>query len=108
MRIAAGVLPGAVRDIAGDDDRRGIACARHAGKIRCADKENQARKSRGQVMSLKIFVPRDSAALALGADAVAQAILAEAARRNMDVNLVRNGSRGMLWLEPLVEVQTAK
>jgi len=59
-------------------------------------------------MSIKIFVPRDSAALALGADAVAQAILAEAARRNMDVKLVRNGSRGMLWLEPLVEVQTAK
>ena len=59
-------------------------------------------------MSIRIFVPRDSAALALGADAVAQAILAEAARRNMDVNLVRNGSRGMLWLEPLVEVQTAK
>ena len=59
-------------------------------------------------MSLKIFVPRDSAALALGADDVAQAILAEAARRNMAVELVRNGSRGMLWLEPLVEVQTAR
>jgi formate dehydrogenase iron-sulfur subunit len=59
-------------------------------------------------MSIKIFVPRDSAALALGADAVTQAILAEAARRNMDVQLVRNGSRGMLWLEPLVEVQTEK
>ncbi|HEY8888042.1 MAG TPA: NADH-quinone oxidoreductase subunit NuoF [Gallionella sp.] len=59
-------------------------------------------------MSIRIFVPRDSAALALGADAVAQAILAEAARRNIDVELVRNGSRGMLWLEPLVEVQTAK
>jgi len=59
-------------------------------------------------MSIRIFVPRDSAALALGADAVAQAILAEAERRNIDVELVRNGSRGMLWLEPLVEVQTAK
>jgi len=58
-------------------------------------------------MSIKIFVPRDSAALALGADAVAQAILAEAARRKLDITLVRNGSRGMLWLEPLVEVQTA-
>ena len=57
-------------------------------------------------MSVKIFVPRDSVALALGADAVAQAILAEAARRKIDVSLVRNGSRGMLWLEPLVEVQT--
>ncbi len=59
-------------------------------------------------MSVKIFVPGDSAALALGADAVAQAILAEAARRKVDVNLVRNGSRGMLWLETLVEVQTVK
>jgi len=59
-------------------------------------------------MSIKIFVPRDSAALALGADAVAQAILAEAARRKLDITLVRNGSRGMLWLEPLVEVQTAR
>ena len=59
-------------------------------------------------MSIMIYVPRDSAALALGADAVAQAIRAEAARRNIDVKLVRNGSRGMLWLEPLVEVQTAK
>lgn len=59
-------------------------------------------------MSIKIFIPRDSVALALGADDIAQAILAEAARRKVDVTLVRNGSRGMLWLEPLVEVQTAK
>ncbi|MGA7750103.1 MAG: formate dehydrogenase, partial [Gallionella sp.] len=59
-------------------------------------------------MSIKIFVPRDSAALALDADAVARAIQFEAARRNIGVSLVRNGSRGMLWLEPLVEVQTAK
>jgi len=59
-------------------------------------------------MSIKIFVPRDSAALALGADTVAQTILAEAKRRNIAVNMIRNGSRGMLWLEPLVEVQTAK
>ncbi len=59
-------------------------------------------------MSVKIFVPGDSAALALGADAVAQTILAEAARRDIDVNLVRNGSRGMFWLEPLVEVQTTQ
>ncbi len=55
-------------------------------------------------MSVKIFVPRDSTALALGADEVAAAIAAEAARRGIDVELVRNGSRGMFWLEPLVEV----
>lgn len=57
-------------------------------------------------MSVKIFVPADSAALALGADDVAQRISAEAARRNISITLVRNGSRGMFWLEPLVEVQT--
>ena len=55
---------------------------------------------------MHIYVPRDSTALALGADAVAAAIALEAARRQVDVTIVRNGTRGMLWLEPLVEVQT--
>jgi len=53
-----------------------------------------------------IYVPRDSAALAAGADEVAAAIAAEAAHRGQAVTLVRNGSRGLFWLEPLVEVQT--
>lgn len=57
-------------------------------------------------MSVTIFVPRDSTALALGADEVAQAIAREAAERGIDIHLVRNGSRGMFWLEPLVEVKT--
>lgn len=55
---------------------------------------------------MKIYVPRDAAAKALGADAVAAAIEDEAARRGVTVELVRNGSRGMVWLEPLVEVVT--
>jgi len=55
----------------------------------------------------RIFVPADSAALALGADAVAVAIADEAARRQLSVQIVRTGSRGMHWLEPLVEVETA-
>lgn len=58
-------------------------------------------------MSTRIHVPRDSAALAVGADALARAIEAEAARRGVAIELVRNGSRGLLWLEPLVEVGTA-
>jgi len=58
-------------------------------------------------MSTTVYVPRDATALALGAEAVATAIAAEAARRKLDVRLVRNGSRGAFWLEPLVEVQTA-
>ena len=56
---------------------------------------------------MKIYVPRDAAAKALGADAVAAAIQAEAARRGLNVTVIRNGTRGMVWLEPLVEVETA-
>ncbi|MDZ7908007.1 MAG: NADH-ubiquinone oxidoreductase-F iron-sulfur binding region domain-containing protein [Gemmobacter sp.] len=55
---------------------------------------------------MKIYVPRDAAAKALGADAVATAIETEARRRALDVTMIRNGSRGMIWLEPLVEVET--
>jgi len=53
-----------------------------------------------------VYVPRDAAALAMGADAVARAIEQEAQRRGQPVTVVRNGSRGLLWLEPLVEVAT--
>ena len=55
---------------------------------------------------MKIFVPLDSAAKALGADDVADAIAREATVRGLDVRIVRNGTRGMVWLEPLVEVET--
>ena len=57
---------------------------------------------------IKIYVPRDSAALALGADEVAALIVLEARKRKVDIELVRNSSRGMFWLEPLVEVATKK
>ncbi len=53
-----------------------------------------------------VYVPRDSAACGVGADETAAAIAREAARRQLDIRIVRNGSRGLLWLEPLVEVQT--
>ncbi len=56
----------------------------------------------------KVFVPRDAAALSVGADDVAAAIEAEAKKLGKDVHVIRNGSRGMLFLEPLVEVETAK
>jgi formate dehydrogenase iron-sulfur subunit len=55
---------------------------------------------------IKLYVPRDSAALAVGADEVAEALQAECAKRGLAVEIVRNGSRGMFWLEPLVEVAT--
>jgi len=59
-------------------------------------------------MTIKIFVPRDSSALSLGADKVALAVAGEAARRGANVEIVRNGSRGMFWLETMVEVSTSR
>ena len=56
-------------------------------------------------MTVKIYVPRDAAALSLGAEKVAKAITQEIAARGLDATVVRNGSRGMFWLEPLVEVE---
>jgi formate dehydrogenase iron-sulfur subunit len=57
--------------------------------------------------SVRIYVPGDAAAVALGADDVADAIKKTAARSKAPIEVVRNGSRGMHWLEPLVEVVTA-
>jgi formate dehydrogenase iron-sulfur subunit len=57
---------------------------------------------------LKVYVPLDAAALSVGADAVAAALAAEGGKRGLPVEIIRNGSRGMLWLEPLVEVETTQ
>ena len=57
-------------------------------------------------MTLRLYIPRDAAALAVGADEVATAIRAAAARRNVAVEIIRIGSRGLFWLEPMVEVAT--
>ena len=56
-------------------------------------------------MIVNVYVPCDAAALSVGADDVANAILKHSKGK---VNIIRNGSRGMLWLEPLVEVETPK
>jgi formate dehydrogenase iron-sulfur subunit len=54
----------------------------------------------------RIFIPQDVAALAVGANKVAAKIAAEAHARGVAVEIVRTGSRGMLFLEPLIEVET--
>ncbi|HEU0217845.1 MAG TPA: NADH-quinone oxidoreductase subunit NuoF [Stellaceae bacterium] len=54
----------------------------------------------------RIFVPRDAGALALGSDEVERAIIAAERRRGLDIEIVRTGSRGLFWLEPMVEVET--
>lgn len=55
---------------------------------------------------LKIFVPQDATAKALGADEVASAIEQAALLNDISIDMVRNGSRGLFWLEPLVEIET--
>src|SRR6188474_3005132 len=57
-------------------------------------------------MKATVYVPKDSGALSLGAEAVATGVQAEARKRGHELQLLRNGSRGMYWLEPLVEVVT--
>ena len=57
-------------------------------------------------MSVRVFVPGDSTACALGADQVAAALVEQARSRGLDIDLVRNGSRGLFWLEPLIEIET--
>lgn len=54
---------------------------------------------------VKIFVPMDTTACALGAEAVAAEVAWQASNREVDVELIRNGSRGAFWLEPMVEIE---
>ncbi|MCH1879252.1 NADH-quinone oxidoreductase subunit NuoF [Alcaligenes ammonioxydans] len=58
--------------------------------------------------TITVYIPRDTAAVAMGAHQLARQLAAQAKERGLDVQIVRNGSRGLLWLEPMVEVQTAE
>jgi formate dehydrogenase iron-sulfur subunit len=57
-------------------------------------------------MKAVVWVPNDSAAVSVGATDVAQAIELESKKRGLDVTVKRNGTRGLFYLEPLVEVET--
>jgi formate dehydrogenase iron-sulfur subunit len=59
-------------------------------------------------MTTRIFVSRDAGAVAVGADEVARALEQAAAKKGASIEIVRTGSRGLYWLEPMVEVATAK
>ena len=56
-------------------------------------------------MTIRIFVPRDAAAVACGAEEVAKTVADAAKTAKIEAHIVRNGSRGMLWLEPLLEIE---
>src|SRR5271154_4245671 len=97
----AGVLPRQLRMLARDCGRRGSLWPRQPGSLR----PNHFRRYAGEAaMTAVVYVPRDSSAVSLGADAVAEAIRNEAASRKLEVKIVRNGSRGMFSHEPMVEV----
>ena len=55
-------------------------------------------------MSIRIYISRDSGALCVGAQDVAMQFFKLAEQKGLDIEIVRTGSRGMYWLEPLVEV----
>jgi formate dehydrogenase iron-sulfur subunit len=58
-------------------------------------------------MTMRLFIPRDAGAVAVGADEVALAFEQAAATSGIAVDIVRTGSRGLYWLEPMVEVATS-
>jgi formate dehydrogenase iron-sulfur subunit len=57
-------------------------------------------------MTVRIYIPRDAAAIAVGADDVAMAVSRAASAAGRSVEIVRTGSRGMMWLEPLLEIES--
>jgi len=58
-----------------------------------------------ETLPVRIFIPSDTTACALGADAVADEVALQARSRGLDIEIIRNGSRGAFWLEPLLEVE---
>ena len=56
----------------------------------------------------KIYLPADVVAIALGADRVLRTLMDEAGRRGLTIDVVRTGTRGAIWMEPLLEVETAE
>lgn len=55
--------------------------------------------------SATLFIPRDTTACARGADQIALAAAEAIDKQDLDLRIVRNGSRGLYWLEPLVEIE---
>ena len=56
-------------------------------------------------MTTQIYISRDAAAQALGADETLAALQAAAQAGGAALSIKRVGSRGMVWLEPLVEIE---
>src|SRR5271168_2227955 len=59
-------------------------------------------------MTARLFISRDAGSLALGADEVEHAIIVAERSRGLKIEIVRTGSRGLFWLEPMIEIATAE
>ena len=57
-------------------------------------------------MMIQLYLPKETTALSLGAQEVAESLLSTAAALGREISLTRTGSRGLFWLEPLLEVDT--
>jgi formate dehydrogenase iron-sulfur subunit len=57
-------------------------------------------------LTVRFYISRDAASIAVGADEVSHALRAAAASRGLSIEIVRTGSRGLFWLEPMIEVET--
>ena len=55
---------------------------------------------------IKLYVPRDTTTIALGADEVAAGLHSGIVAQGLPLSIVRNGSRGLYWLEPMLELET--
>src|SRR6267143_3197267 len=72
---------------------------------RTAERSPHRRAGRGgPAMSLRIFVSRDAGAVAVGADEVALVLGLAARKRGTEIEIIRTGSRGLYWLEPMIEI----
>src|SRR5467141_4207151 len=76
---------------------------------RTAERSPHRRAGRGgAAMTLRIFVSRDAGAVAVGADEVALVLGLAAGQRGIEIEIIRTGSRGLYWLEPMIEVATSQ
>lgn len=57
-------------------------------------------------MSVRVFIARDAGAISVGADEVAAGLSAAAGQRGTEIEIVRTGSHGLYWAEPMVEIAT--
>ncbi|ACO73281.1 Respiratory-chain NADH dehydrogenase domain, 51 kDa subunit [Laribacter hongkongensis HLHK9] len=101
--LRAGVLPRCLCLFTGTGAGRPATCPRYARQV-----AGTAGPAGAAAMTAQVHVACDSVACAVGADALAETLIQEAGRRGMPLEVVRTSCRGLYWLEPLVEVDTAQ